>query len=213
MEDFMRGYPNRVNNNDFWSVVRARFKLRGFDLPEHVRFDPLFPLLQASYSAKLGRPVGCEQRYLIELANTLFNSHKPALWVFTAMMGFYDRGALLTVGLYHHVDFGLDARELSTFGEATDYASLLIVAGPVADVTVTTPHTEALRLIGHNRRDEITPEMDVDVVIAEFCANPPTKDPSEDGKLRAAEGETSTLEWETLNRDNWLAANAAPPSH
>lgn len=55
--------------------------------------------------------------------------------------------------------------------------------------------------------------MDVDVVIAEFCANPPTKDPSEDGKLRAAEGETSTLEWETLNRDNWLAANAAPPSH
>ena len=119
----------------------------------------------------------------------------------------------ITVGLYHHVDFGLDARELSTFGEATDYASLLIVAGPVADVTVTTPHTEALRLIGHNRRDEITPEMDVDVVIAEFCANPPTKDPSEDGKLRAAEGETSTLEWETLNRDNWLAANAAPPSH
>lgn len=95
MEDFMRGYPNHVNNDDFWSVVRARFKLRGFDLPEHVRFDPLFPLLQASYSAKLGRPVGCEQRYLIELANTLFNSHKPALWVFTAMMGFYDRGALL----------------------------------------------------------------------------------------------------------------------
>ena len=119
----------------------------------------------------------------------------------------------ITAGLYHHLDFDLDARELSTFGEATDYASLLIVAGPVADVTVTTPHTEALRLIGHNPRDEITPEMDVDVVIAEFCANPPTKGPSEDGKLRAAEGETSTLEWETLNRDNWLAANAAPPSH
>ncbi len=52
----------------------------------------------------------------------------------------------------------------------------------------------------------------MNVVIAEFCANPPTKDPSEDGKLRAAEGETSTLEWETFNRDNWLAANAAPPS-
>ena len=95
MEDFMRGYPNHVNNQDFWSVVRARFKRRGFDLPEHVRLDPVFPVLQAAYSAKLGRPVGCEQQYLIQLANTLFNSHKPALWVFTAMMGFYDRGALL----------------------------------------------------------------------------------------------------------------------
>jgi hypothetical protein len=95
METFFRGYPNHVNNTEFWSVVRARFKLRGFDLPEHVRFDPMFPVLQAAYSAKLGRPVGCEQRYLIELANTLFNAHKPALWVFSAMMSHYDRGALL----------------------------------------------------------------------------------------------------------------------
>ena len=126
----MRGYPNRVNNNDFWSVVRARFKLRGFDLPEHVRFDPLFPLLQASYSAKLGRPVGCEQRYLIELANTLFNSHKPALWVFTAMMGFYDRGALLTVGLYHHVDFGLDD---FTPEDATAIAAFLKSRPPISN--------------------------------------------------------------------------------
>ena len=95
MEDFMRGYPNHVNNQNFWSVVRARFKRRGFDLPEHVRLDPVFPVLQAAYSAKLGRPVGCEQQYLIQLANTLFNSHKPALWVFSAMMSHYNRGALL----------------------------------------------------------------------------------------------------------------------
>lgn len=95
MEDFMRGYPNHVNNQDFWSVLRARFKRRGFNLPEHIRFDPVFPVLQAAYSAKLGRPVGCEQQYLIQLANTLFNSHKPALRVFSAMMSHYDRGALL----------------------------------------------------------------------------------------------------------------------
>ena len=95
MEDFMRGFPNHVNNQEFWSVVRARFQRRGFDLPEHVKYDPVFPVLQAAYSAKLGRPVGCEQRYLIELANTLFNSHKPALWAFSVMMSFYDRGALL----------------------------------------------------------------------------------------------------------------------
>ena len=95
MEDFMRGFPNHVNNQEFWSVVRARFQRRGFDLPEHVKYDPVFPVLQAAYSAKLGRPVGCEQRYLIQLANTLFNSHKPALWVFSVMMEHYDRGDLL----------------------------------------------------------------------------------------------------------------------
>ena len=95
METFFRGFPNHVNNQEFWSLVRARFQRRGFDLPEHVKYDPVFPVLQAAYSAKLGRPVGCEQRYLIELANTLFNSHKPALWAFSVMMSYYDRGALL----------------------------------------------------------------------------------------------------------------------
>lgn len=95
MEEFMRVYPRYLNNDDIWSTIRAKFKTRGFSLPEHVRFDPVFPMLQAAYSAKLGRPVGCGQGYLIELANTLFNSHKPALWVFSAMMFHYDRGALL----------------------------------------------------------------------------------------------------------------------
>lgn len=95
METFFRGFPNHLNNDDLWAVVCARFKRRGFDLPKHVKYDPVFPVLQAAYSAKLGRPVGCEQLYLIQLANTLFNSHKRALWVFSAMMSFYDRGALL----------------------------------------------------------------------------------------------------------------------
>ena len=95
MEAFFRGFPNHVNNQEFWGTVRARFKLRGFDLPEHVKFDPIFPVLQAAYSAKLGRPVGCDQLYLIQLANTLFNSHKTALWVFSVMMSHYNRGQLL----------------------------------------------------------------------------------------------------------------------
>lgn len=95
MESFFRGFPNHLNNQEFWGIVRTRFQQRGFDLPKHVKYDPVFPVLQAAYSAKLGRPVGCDQLYLIQLANTLFNSHKPALWVFSAMMSHYDRGRLL----------------------------------------------------------------------------------------------------------------------
>src|SRR5690606_15619038 len=36
MESFFRGYPNHVDNNEFWTLVRDRFKARGFDLPEYV---------------------------------------------------------------------------------------------------------------------------------------------------------------------------------
>ena len=52
---------------------------------------------------------------------------------------------------------------------------------------MTTPHPEALRLVGLNRKDEITPEMNLDVVIAERCATTSTEDPSTDKRLRAAE--------------------------
>ena len=55
----------------------------------------MFPLLQAAYSAKAGRPVACGQTHLIELANTLYNSHKPSLWVFSVLMRHYDRAELL----------------------------------------------------------------------------------------------------------------------
>lgn len=95
MEEFIVGYPNHVDNAYLWNSVRIAFRKRGFDLPEHVKYDHVFPVLQAAYSAKFGRPVGCEQQYLIQLANTLYNSHKPALWVFSVMMSFYGRGTLL----------------------------------------------------------------------------------------------------------------------
>ena len=94
METFIRGFPNHVNNTEFWSVGKTRFQRRGFELPTHVKFDPVFPALQAGYSAKLGRPVGGDQLFLIQLANTLFNSHKPALWIFSVMMAHYNRGGL-----------------------------------------------------------------------------------------------------------------------
>lgn len=115
----------------------------------------------------------------------------------------------VTADRYWHHDFDLDTRRFSTFGDASDLGEVRI--GPGADITVTTPHPEALRLVGLNRMDEITPEMDVDVVIAKLCANLSTKDPSEDGRLRVAEGETSTLDWARTNRANWLGANTDPP--
>lgn len=94
MLEFMVGFPYNISNTDLWAVLRPRFRFRGFSLPEHPRFDPLFPALQAAYSAQAGRPVGGDQKYLIELANTLFNSHKPALWIFSVMMAHFNRGGM-----------------------------------------------------------------------------------------------------------------------
>lgn len=96
MEEMVRGFPNHLDNGRIWENVRAKFQTRGFDLPKHYYYnDGLFPILQAAYSAKLARPVSCGQPFLIQLANTLFNSHKPALFVFSVMMWHYARGALL----------------------------------------------------------------------------------------------------------------------
>jgi hypothetical protein len=111
---------------------------------------------------------------------------------------------------YYQHAFQLDARDLSTFGDRTDHAEVRIVIGPGADVTVTTPHPEALRLVGLNRMDEITPEMDVDVVIAELCATLSAEDPSADKDLRLAMGDEIAVGEAVFNRDNWLSGNAAP---
>ena len=111
---------------------------------------------------------------------------------------------------YYQLAFDIDARDLSTFGDRTDHAEVRIVIGPGADVTVTTPHPEALRLVGLNRMDEITPEMDVDVVIAELCATLSAEDPSADKDLRMAMGDEIAVGEAVFNRDNWLSGNAAP---
>lgn len=92
MDELVWGWPNHVDNQALWTVVRAKFERRGFTLPEHFRFDPIFPFLQTAYSAKYGRVVLGGHSFLIQLANNLFNSHKRALFVFSVMMEHYSRG-------------------------------------------------------------------------------------------------------------------------
>ena len=75
-----------------WAKVVAMFKSRGFALP--YRMDDLkgtFYLLQAAYSAKFGRVVGCGHGNLVGLAHTLFDRHKDVLWVFRIMLAHYQR--------------------------------------------------------------------------------------------------------------------------
>ncbi|MBJ6984047.1 DUF6035 family protein [Luteimonas sp. MC1750] len=154
MDEMIRGYPNHVDNNALWSVVRAKFGKRGFALPEHFRLDPIFPLLQAAYSAVHGRPVGGSQTHLIELANTLYNSHKPALFVFSVMMGKYNRGAQLLargdraawlekVRTYHQAW----ADGAVEYAPATQYAPLLEFLFPSArEALAETPQSYVARV-------------------------------------------------------------------
>lgn len=96
MEEMVLGYADATDADASWDNVRDRFSAWGFELPRHFYYnDGLFPILQAAYSAKVGRPVACRQTHLIQLANTLFNSHKRSLLVFSVMMEHYDRAALL----------------------------------------------------------------------------------------------------------------------
>lgn len=112
--------------------------------------------------------------------------------------------------LYYGKDFDLDARDLSTFGDEAEHAEVRITVGPGADITVTTPHPEALRLVGLNRMDEITAEMDQDVVLAELCALASETDPSADKRLIMPDAGESTLASAISNHDNWLKNNTAP---
>ena len=113
---------------------------------------------------------------------------------------------------YFFKSFDLDTRELSTFGEDAVHAMVQIEAGPGADLTVTTPHPEGLRLVGLNRMDDITPEMDVPVLLLELCADPREDDPSEDGILMRTMADDISLTRTREQRENWLSQNEAPPS-
>ena len=118
----------------------------------------------------------------------------------------------ITEERYYRHEFDLDVRDFSTFGEVAEHAYVKIIVGPGADITVKTPHPEGLRLVGLNRMDDITPEMDVDVVLAELCASVSPDDPSDDKRLRAAMGDDVSVGAATRNRDNWLSTNTAPQS-
>lgn len=73
--------------------------------------------------------------------------------------------------------FTLEASTLPTFGGEGEHASIHVLIGPGADVTVTTSNPEAMRLIGLNRTEELTADM-LPVVLRELCARPvPPTDP------------------------------------
>ncbi len=106
----------------------------------------------------------------------------------------------------------LDARSLSTFGEDGTHAALDITVGPGADVEVTTPHPEGLRLVGLNRMDEITPDMDVPVVLAKLCGTVQDGDTSPEGILMRAAGDEGSLAYAAERKENAIRHSGAPVS-
>lgn len=87
------------------------------------------------------------------------------------------------------IEFEVDAGDLSTFGTAGDHARLKLLLGPGADVRATTPNPDRLRLIGTGRQDEITPEQDVPVILADLCATPAPRDDPAVARLIAVAGQ------------------------
>lgn len=97
LEATLLNFSMANDGNDDWLAVRRQFRERGYDLPQRLYGDEgPFYLLQAAYSAKHGKPVACGIKNLMGLANSLFKLHKNALWVFSVMLGHFDRGRDLT---------------------------------------------------------------------------------------------------------------------
>jgi hypothetical protein len=79
-------------NKRRWAPLRARFRYRGFQLPDEIyRANGPFYLLMAAYSAKRGEVVACSLDNFMSLANSLYDRHKEALWIFSVMMKHYKR--------------------------------------------------------------------------------------------------------------------------
>lgn len=96
LEAAMLAWKMDAEPTDEWEDLRRRFRERGIALPEHLgKSDGPFYVLQAGYSAKLGRPVACRMTNLMSLANNLFPRHKGCLWVFNVLLGHYGNGPVL----------------------------------------------------------------------------------------------------------------------
>jgi len=93
LESLFVAFPrNWEKNKHRWAPLRARFKRRGFQLPDEIfRADGPLYLLMAAYSAKRGEVVACGLDNFMSLANNLYDRHKSALWVFSVMMKHYNR--------------------------------------------------------------------------------------------------------------------------
>jgi len=95
LESLFVEFPrNWEKNKHRWAPLRARFKRRGFQLPDEIfRSDGPFYLLMAAYSAKRGQVVASGLDNFMSLANNLYDRHKNALWVFSVMMKHYNRAS------------------------------------------------------------------------------------------------------------------------
>lgn len=110
--------------------------------------------------------------------------------------------------IFYHAAFDVDARQLSTFGTKGDHAVLNVEIGPGAAVLADTPSPEALRLVGLNQMDDITPEMDVPVILVDTCAVQVPADPSPDGIMMRALASEDAVARALAARETWLAGRA-----
>lgn len=72
----------------------------------------------------------------------------------------------------YKLEFTISAAELSTFGEEGKHAMIDIIAGPGADITVTTTDSEVARLIGLRQTNDISALQKPRIVLRELCAEP-----------------------------------------
>lgn len=88
--------PYEAYDKDTWAWLRARFRERGLILPvEPDNGGGPRMLLNAIYSAKVGRPVGWRFRKLIEVAHRIAGGHKDLLRAFRNALQVYGRGEQL----------------------------------------------------------------------------------------------------------------------
>ena len=95
----------------------------------------------------------------------------------------------------YRISFTMRAKELSTFGDVRDNAMVDVEMGPGADVTVTTPDPEEMRLIGLKLSEELAAlPQQPPVVLRELCA---TEVPLDDPVVKILAG---TVEDWSFNR-------------
>ena len=93
LEALLAAFPKTWDANEHrWNPLKEKFRRRHLQLPKRI-YDAKGPfyLLMAAYSAKRGEVVGSKLKNFAALANSLFERHKDALWVFSVLMEHYDR--------------------------------------------------------------------------------------------------------------------------
>lgn len=91
---FDRGAYYGADGEAIWDEFRRRFARAGVALPRR-RSELSFALLQALYSAKLGRPASSKRKRLVEIAHQVASGHKGYMRWFGKALRQWDRGAQL----------------------------------------------------------------------------------------------------------------------